>query len=245
MPVWKMFTQLFARNYNVEDLHEVCPKGALRRSERKKLSWQQGDGRADQFRCCSLDALMTIDESWIYCNDPETKRQSSKRRHAGSARPKKARQSRSTNKFLMIPFFDSTGMIYMQWVPTGRTVKKEYYVEVLREFRKRFLWKRPELFKSGQWHFHHDSAPVHNSSLSQTIWSRYSPDLALCDFWLFPKLKGKLRNCHYETIERDERGCDEGHWCAYTRGLPGGLSEVVRTAQQIHCSWKRLFRRGL
>ena len=26
---------------------------------------------------------------------------------------------------------------------------------------------------------------------------RYSPDLALSDFWLFPKLRG----CHYETIE--------------------------------------------
>ena len=25
----------------------------------------------------------------------------------------------------------------------------------------------------------------------------YSPDLASCDFWLFPKLKG----CRYETIE--------------------------------------------
>ena len=27
--------------------------------------------------------------------------------------------------------------------------------------------------------------------------SPYSPDLALCDFWLFPK----LRVCRYETIE--------------------------------------------
>ena len=25
----------------------------------------------------------------------------------------------------------------------------------------------------------------------------YNPDLAPCDFWLFPKLRG----CHYETIE--------------------------------------------
>ena len=31
----------------------VCPKGAQRRSERKTLSCQQGDGRADQFRSCS------------------------------------------------------------------------------------------------------------------------------------------------------------------------------------------------
>ena len=30
----------------------------------------------------------------------------------------------------------------------------------------------------------------------------YSPDLSLCDFWLFPKLKEKkIRGCCYETIE--------------------------------------------
>ena len=38
-----------------------------------------------------LDALVTYDESWIYCYDPETKRQSSQWKHAGSPRPKKAR----------------------------------------------------------------------------------------------------------------------------------------------------------
>ena len=40
-----------------------------------------------------------------------------------------------------------------------------FQVEVLREFRKRFLGKRPALFKSAQWHFHQDNAPVHNSIL--------------------------------------------------------------------------------
>ena len=29
----------------------------------------------------------------------------------------------------------------------------------------------------------------------------YSPDLAPCDFWVFPELKEKLRGCRYETIE--------------------------------------------
>ena len=29
----------------------------------------------------------------------------------------------------------------------------------------------------------------------------YSPDLAPCDFWLFPKLKESLRGCRNETIE--------------------------------------------
>ena len=79
-----------------------------------------------------LDALVTCDESWIYCYDPETKRQNSQWKHAGSPRPKKARQSKSTHKLLIISFFNGTGMMYMHWVPTRQTVNKEYYVEVLR-----------------------------------------------------------------------------------------------------------------
>ena len=80
-------------------------------------------------------------------------------------------------------------------------------VEVLREFRKRFLGKRPALFKSRQWHFHQDNVPVHNSILVTDYFTKmgiktvphppYSTDLALCDFWLFPKLRG----CRYEIIE--------------------------------------------
>ena len=108
---------------------------------------------------------MPCDESWVYCYDPETKIQNSQLKHAGSPWPRKAKQSKSTHKLLMIPFFYSNGMNYMHWIHTGLTVKKEYCVEVLREFRKRFRRKRPALFKSGQWHFHQDNAPVHSSIL--------------------------------------------------------------------------------
>ena len=156
--------------------------------------------------CFKLEK-MPCDESWIYCYDPETKTQSSQWKHAGSPKPKKARQSKSNHKLLMISFFDSTGIIYIHCVPIGLTINKEYYIEVLREFRKRFRRKRPALFKSGQWHFHKDNAPVHNSILVTDYLTKmgiktvlpppYSPDLAPCDFWLFPKLRG----CRYETSE--------------------------------------------
>ena len=62
--------------------------------------------------------------------------------------------------------------------------------------------------KSGQWHFHQDNAPVHNSILVTDYLTKmgikivpqppYRPDLAPCDFLLFPKLRGCRR---YETIE--------------------------------------------
>ena len=63
--------------------------------------------------------------------------------------------------------------------------------------------------KSGQWHFHQDNAPVHNSILVTDYLTKigintvpqppYSPDFAPCD--LFPSLKEKLRGCRYETTE--------------------------------------------
>ena len=92
-------------------------------------------------------------------------------------------------------------------VPTGHTVNKEYYVEVLRESRKRFCRKRPALFKLGQQYFHQDNTPVHNSILVTDYLTKmgiktfphtpYSPNVGPSDFWLLPKLRG----CRYETIE--------------------------------------------
>ena len=139
----------------------------------------------------------------------------------------------------MIPFFDSTGMVFMHWVPTGQTVNKEYYVEVLREFRKRFRRKKPALLKSGQWHFHQDNAPVHNSVLVTDYLTKmgiktvpqppYSPDLAHRDFCLFPKLKEKLRGCRYETIEE----------------MKEAVTKVIDklTQEDFHGAFQRLFER--
>ena len=72
---------------------------------------------------------------------------------------------------------------------------KEYYVEVLRDFRKRFHRKRPELFEYGEWCLHQDNASRHKPMLAtqykadmviQTVPNAsYSTDLAPCDFWMF------------------------------------------------------------
>ena len=67
----------------------------------------------------------------------------------------------------------------------------------------------------------------------------YSQDLAPCDFCLFPKLRG----CRYETIEEMKEAVT--NTVTDTRGLPWGLPEVIGTVQQVHCSWRRLLRRGL
>ena len=157
-----------------------------------------------------LDALVTCDESWIYCYDPENKREFPVEA-CWLSQTQEDQTEQIHSQTFDDPFFDITGMIYMDRQSTGQTVNKEYYVEVLRNFRKRFCRKRPALFKSGHWHFHQDNEPVHNSILFTDYLTKmgiktvthppYNPDLAPCNFWLFSKLKEKLWGCRYETIE--------------------------------------------
>ena len=70
----------------------------------------------------------------------------------------------------------------------------------------------------------------------------YCPDLAPCDFWLFPKLRG----CRYETIEEMKAAVTKviemlTQENAHTRGF----REIVGTVQLVHCSRGRLLGRGL
>ena len=119
------------------------------------------------------------------------------------------------------------------------------------EFRKRFRRKRPTLFKSGQWFFHQDNTTVHNSILVTDYLTKmgikifpyppYSPDLAPCDFRLFPKLRG----CNYETIEEMKEAVTKVIDTLKQKDFHGAFQKLYGTVQQVHCSRSRLLRRGL
>ena len=155
-----------------------------------------------------LDALVTCDESWIYCYDTD---QETLPKGSVLALPDTQVQTVQIHPqtfddpplFFFFFFFLQHCHDLHALGPNGLTVNKEYYVEVLREFRKRFRWKRPALFKSGQWHFQQDNAPVHNSTFVIDYLTKMgiktvpqpscSRDLAPYNFCLFPKLKKILR----------------------------------------------------
>ena len=69
----------------------------------------------------------------------------------------------------------------------------------------------------------------------------YSPDLGPCDFWLFPKLRG----CRYETFEEMKEAVTKVIDTLTQEDFDWGLPEVVGTVEQVHCSRRRLLRRGL
>jgi len=90
---------------------------------------------------CALDdpsfmsRVITGAESWVYGYDPETKQQSSQWKSPGSPRPKKARQSCSATKSMLM-FFDIWGIVHHEFAPKGQTVIAEFYCIVLRCLRE-------------------------------------------------------------------------------------------------------------
>jgi len=88
-------------------------------------------------------------------------------------------------------------------------------VEVLRRLRESVRRKRPEKWRYGDWILHHDNAPAHTSHLVQQFLAKhgtaqlqqppYSPDVAPCDFFLFPRLKKVLKGHRFEATEDIKR----------------------------------------
>jgi len=125
------------------------------------------------------------------------------------------------NKRHIMAFFDSKGIVHHEYAPNGQTINKEFYVEVLQRFRVSFRRKRPEKWHDGDWIQHHDSVPAHISHLLRQFMAKhgivqlqqwpYSPDLAPCDFFLFPRFK-KVPNGHrFEATEDINRNSTKTH----------------------------------
>ncbi|UYV62143.1 hypothetical protein LAZ67_1007985 [Cordylochernes scorpioides] len=106
---------------------------------------------------------------------------------------------------------DEAGLVHHELLPQGRTVNKEYYLQVMRNLREAIRQKRPDLWKNKNWLLHYDNAPAHTSLLVRDFLAKnntlmmpqppYSPDLAPCDFLLFPKLKRPMKGRRYATLD--------------------------------------------
>ncbi|KAL4149391.1 hypothetical protein QTP88_003351 [Uroleucon formosanum] len=149
----------------------------------------------------------------------ETKVQSPQWKTPDSPRPKKARQVRSQVKVMLTVFFDYQGVVHHEYAPKGQTITKEYYIDVLRRLRDAVRRKRPEFKESGSWKLHHDNAPAHSAHVVQQFLAKhgipvvsqppYSPDLAPCDFFLFPKIKMALKGKRFQNVDEIKQNATE------------------------------------
>jgi len=100
-------------------------------------------------------------------------------------------------------FWDSQGVINIDYLKKGNTVTGLYHAELLDRFAAELQKIRPHLAKEKVL-FHHDNAKAKYVELGYDLLPHapYSPDLDPCDFYLFPNLKKSLAGQKFASNEK-------------------------------------------
>jgi hypothetical protein len=123
---------------------------------------------------------------------------------------------------MLIIFFDCQGEVHKEFVPEGKTVNAKCYKGVMDRLLKRIQRVRPAAFCSKDFVLLHDNAPAHKAtSVCQFLTQKmlqpfinppppHSPHLSPPDYFLFPKLKMKLKGLRFADVaEIQEAVTDE------------------------------------
>jgi hypothetical protein len=166
-----------------------------------------------------LNEIITGDETWCFASDPETKRQSCE--WVGETSPvlKKLRFQRFRIKTMLIIFFNSQGAVRKEFIPEGKTVNAEFYEGVMDRPLKGIQRVHPAVFCSRDFFLLHDNAPAHKAAgvcqflaqknVTALYHPPYCPDLSPPDYFLFPKLKIKLKGLHLVDVAEIQEGVSD------------------------------------
>ena len=157
-----------------------------------------------------LSHLVTVDETWVHYYEPENKAQSRQWVWPGYPRPKKFKTQLSVGKAMASVFWDTQGVIMLDFLAKKSTITGAYYANLLDQLRTAIREKRRGKLSKGIL-FQQDNARVHTCKIAMDAVERngyelipqsaYSPDLAPSDYFLFPNLKKDIRERHFRSNE--------------------------------------------
>lgn len=155
-----------------------------------------------------INRIVTGDETWVHFYDPESKQESMQWHTKGGPAPKKFKVVPSAGKVMATVFWDSEGILLIDYKSKGTTITGTYYADILHRLKEEIKSKRRGKLTKGVLLLH-DNAPVHKAkiavsamtscSFEEIVHPPYSPDLAPSDYFLFPNLKKELRGRHFDS----------------------------------------------
>lgn len=156
-----------------------------------------------------LDNLLTVDETWIYYEPPQTRRSASEWQLPGQSPPEVERVKMTPKKIMATVFWNKDGIVHIDYLKSGNSINKEYYVKLLDIVNAKIPARKRRKVQ-----FLQDNCPSHKAKISleriaQLGWTLlkhppYSPDLAPSDYYLFRNLKNdilKNKFTHAEDVE--------------------------------------------
>ena len=110
-----------------------------------------------------LSRIITVDEWWFYCYQPEWKQSSKQWKRADSPPPTKLKQEKSEPKVVYSFFWDYNGVLLKEPIPAGTTITNTYYANLLiNKLHPEIKKRRRGLISTGVI-LHHDNALAHTS----------------------------------------------------------------------------------
>jgi len=148
---------------------------------------------------------------------------------------------------MLTVFFDSRGVVHLEYAPQGQTVTKEYYERVLCRLHNAVWCKRPDLWAAKTWQLHHDNAPAHSLHLIQGFWLNttfpWFVRLPTLPTWP-PVIFGSSPNwkCHWKGPNLSQMktlcGTQQLGWTWFDKKLSRNVSSNGRTAGRSVCNTK-------
>ena len=140
-----------------------------------------------------------------------------KGRHPTTPRLKKFKFEQSAGKVMVTVFWDSVGVILVDFMSKGATINSDVYIDTLKKLKARIRSVRPALEMCEDLLQHNNARPYTSLKTHEVIsfsqqftfffdWTTishppYSPDLAPSDFHLFGPLKESLRGRYFSRDE--------------------------------------------
>ncbi|XP_026737518.1 protein GVQW3-like [Trichoplusia ni] len=83
-----------------------------------------------------MDRIMTGDATWVHHYEPESKQESMQWHKKGAAPPKKFKVSQSAGKIMATVFWDSEGILMIDYKDKGVNITGKYYATLLEKLKK-------------------------------------------------------------------------------------------------------------
>ena len=155
--------------------------------------------------------IVTGDETWLMFYGIPNKRCNRAWVGPDGDRPVVLRPGFQSRKRLFSIFFNAQGTVAIDILPEKASITATYYTEVvLPKVVKEVCNQRPTVGTSRTLLLH-DNASAHKAKVTTTFLGEqgihvldhppYSPDLAPCDFWLFPILKERLAGHKFDRVQ--------------------------------------------
>ncbi|GBP69077.1 Mariner Mos1 transposase [Eumeta japonica] len=156
--------------------------------------------------------------------------------------PKKFKVQMSASKLMATIFWDSEGVLLIDYLPKGTTMNGQYYANILAQARESVVQKRRGKLARGVL-FLQDNASVHTARVSRqalkdTGFSEidhppYSPDLAPSDYFLFSNLKKESRGRRFVDDNQTKMAVESHFDCKEKEYFLGGLKALYTRCEKL------------